>query len=359
MLLGIPYHAITLGHNWTTLPSQDDGLAMFLAEIVHSFRMPAFFIVAGYFTGLLLMRKNPGQWFRGRMLRLGVPFLACVLLLSPLQMLIDQVGMIGFSASWEQIKSGWISQVSLPGSHWIRHLWFLPALLWLSLLVALAHAAIPTLKSYRLSPRIEAAINSWPWATMLFLIGGTAVLAVAGRAAVFLTGAASHPVIQMVNFQGAAANLPFFFVGVILPRSASLLALFVKLRPTFVIGAVAASVAYAYLGSSESGVITAIKIGLVCTAGVLWAHVFFSVAYRWFDKPSPTVRRIVDASFVIYLFHQPILTGMKLALLHFGVNPEVGFLVITVVTLVTTYAIFLLVIRFPIANLLFNGVYRR
>lgn len=355
MLLGIPYHAITLGNDWTALPSQDSSSLMLVADVIHSFRMPVFFMIAGYFSCMLLARKEPVKWLNGRMIRLGIPFMACAILLSPLQMLIDQYGQNGFSASSSTIMAGWISQLASPGSHWIRHLWFLPALLWLSALLAICHIILPNLKSVRLPAHVNKFIQQWPWATMLVLIFLTTTAAVLGRGVVYLSGAAAHPVVQMVNLQGAAANLPFFIVGALLSRSKGLLNIFTDTKPAFIIAAITVSIISTRFGLDGGPLDTMLGIGLVSAASLFWAHTTFSIAHQFFNKENKLVRKFVDASFVIYLFHQPVLLFIKLILIKYMENPIGIFFITTSVTIVTSYSIYRIVISSKASNFIFNG----
>lgn len=78
MLLGIPYHA-AMAYNarvlWDIQSPEKSEILTFLSGVLVTFRMPAFFIVAGYFAAMMLERRKPTSWLRGRIIRLGIPFL--------------------------------------------------------------------------------------------------------------------------------------------------------------------------------------------------------------------------------------------------------------------------------------------
>jgi hypothetical protein len=80
MLLGIvlhatlPYFARMVGiESWW--PADDDqSLALFLLfDFIHVWRMPVFFLLAGFFAHLMLERRSMAAFMRDRLLRIAVP----------------------------------------------------------------------------------------------------------------------------------------------------------------------------------------------------------------------------------------------------------------------------------------------
>ena len=80
MLAGVVFHA-ALAHSplmhmiW---PPADAGRSVFVdavAWFLHTFRMPLFFVVAGYFAALLVARRGIGGLFRNRCMRVLLPLL--------------------------------------------------------------------------------------------------------------------------------------------------------------------------------------------------------------------------------------------------------------------------------------------
>jgi len=76
MLLGIVLHAANpylTGGDWLVADPARDGAFDAIDGVIHLFRMPAFFIVAGYFAMLLLRRRARLPFLRERLRRTLLP----------------------------------------------------------------------------------------------------------------------------------------------------------------------------------------------------------------------------------------------------------------------------------------------
>jgi len=113
---------------------------------IHSYRMPVFFILAGFFSALLFTRRGPIGLTINRVLRIGIPFVLGLLILYPLVYL--SFSFSGKAAS-ESISSNNITSIIEAGKYVIRatalndlfppkntgHLWFLYYLLFFYILI--------------------------------------------------------------------------------------------------------------------------------------------------------------------------------------------------------------------------------
>lgn len=88
LLLGLPFHVATKAI-FETEPAatafQQSLLIGGYASVTHAFRMFAFFMLAGYFAGMIRERKGTRAWLAERMRRLGLPFVASLLTLGAVQ----------------------------------------------------------------------------------------------------------------------------------------------------------------------------------------------------------------------------------------------------------------------------------
>lgn len=136
MLLGIPFHAslIYSERNWSVSAGSSLELFSFIGGLINSFRMPAFFLIAGYLSLGAIQKRGGWPWLRRRTVRLGVPLFSSAIILNPIQMVAAAVNDAGYTTSWAELSRRLVDDLSTFGPHWIRHLWFLPALLVVSAL---------------------------------------------------------------------------------------------------------------------------------------------------------------------------------------------------------------------------------
>lgn len=132
MLLGIVIHAgVTYGSiNYGTAWSlKDPGNSIIFDKVVafiHAFRMPVFFVAAGFFGALLFYKKGPKTMLVNRIKRIVLPFAAGVLITFPLIIFSFTFSKAAFAGAAHPLQQAW--KVLISGS-WrpfnVAHLWFL------------------------------------------------------------------------------------------------------------------------------------------------------------------------------------------------------------------------------------------
>jgi glucan biosynthesis protein C len=125
MLLGLVIHAAMIysPERWRVHDSSGGVGFAWLVSGIHSFRMQAFFFIAGFFTALGIDRQPIGEYLRVRGLRLMVPLVATLLTFNVLEFwLVRQL---------PPANSG-------PRADPLLHLWFLVDLSTLTLLATIA-----------------------------------------------------------------------------------------------------------------------------------------------------------------------------------------------------------------------------
>lgn len=88
LLFGLPFHVATKAifeSEPAAVAFQTSQLVGGYLSITHIFRMFAFFMLAGYFAGMMRTRKGARSWLRERARRLGLPLLASLCTLGALQ----------------------------------------------------------------------------------------------------------------------------------------------------------------------------------------------------------------------------------------------------------------------------------
>ena len=144
MWLGIVLHVASIHLVGPSVLAWRDEQRTFVADLlvgfIHAFRMPLFFILAGFFAALLIQSRGSAGMAWHRLRRLGLPFLlfwpplfALVLVFALLFVHRMARGSWGLDHSLMPLTPEYQGPATI-------HLWFLWLLLWLSLLAALAAA---------------------------------------------------------------------------------------------------------------------------------------------------------------------------------------------------------------------------
>ncbi|QJU58192.1 acyltransferase family protein [Sphingomonas sp. AP4-R1] len=352
MMLGLPYHVALLYQpgGWIVAVGKQSAALGWLASVIHQFRMPAFFIVAGYFAAMLLQRRTPGRWWRSRIVRLGVPFLSSILLLVPAMNIFAELSGRPLQAAIRE----WKHQSAISGGYWVRHLWFLIVLVYLSTLIAGLTALRPSLAAWRFSERLDTALAL----AMPFVLVGVAGLIGAYEAVAMegfhRAGWTTDLLQDSLRLNELIVFAPYFLVGFLLQRSHRLLDAFGRF--SWPVAAVAAAtVAYGVGWSPHGDDMVTSFIGGV--AALTASQVTIACARTWFDRPSRTIDRLVAGSFVLYLFHMPVLIGLFTLAKPVAISPAIDFSLILIATMAICWALCLAIERSAILSFLFTGTF--
>jgi glucan biosynthesis protein C len=355
MLLGIPYH-VALSYQ----PGQDfivhsgEGVPGFsqFADAVHLFRMPAFFVIAGYFALLLLDRREPMDWLKGRFMRLGLPLLTCLVTLVPLMNMVCELSNL---PTREAVQS-WRENSLTSGGYWVRHLWFIIVLLYFSTAAAMLVRRWPRLKS----GRVRTDVDRWcarNFAAAMFLVGVTIgaweALALEGF---YRAGLNTNVPQQILRLDEAIIFVPWFVLGGLLVRARATLERATRFSLPVAIAALALIASW-LIGHAE--VAPMVERFVAAFAALTTTQVLIAGARALLDRPMPLVRRMTDASFVIYLFHLPLIALLVWLSQSVPVPPLLKAIAIMILSLGLSYAAWSAIGRIRSMSLLFEGMLPR
>jgi glucans biosynthesis protein C len=352
MWLGIVLHvAVIHGEREALLPWRDErrtALADFLMAFIHAFRMPVFFILAGYFVALLARSRGAGGLARHRLRRLGLPFLvfwppvfaACVVLsLLFLHRIVR--------GSWGLDRSLMADHPTVPQGPSTMHMWFLWLLLWFSLLAA--------------------ALLRWfdgPWlqrgAAILRRLGSTAWGPVVLTLPLVLAGLGYPDGLVRPNgaFLPPAAewlhNGMFFVFGLaLLGHQQPLFDLYRRRCKAYALAGVLPFVAAGALVEAHA---PAVAIAFVYNmSSWLWSFALIGLALRVLDRRSAWLSYLADSSYWVYLVHMPLTIGLG-ALLFGLALPAVAKMAINIsATTLVCLVSYQLFVRFTWVSVLLNG----
>ncbi|MDH0865355.1 acyltransferase family protein [Mitsuaria sp. GD03876] len=371
MVLGIALHAadvfITAG-DWLVADPHRSVVFDALVALIHSFRVPGFFLLSGLFFAGSLGRHGAPELLMRQLLRLGLPLLTCWALLNGAQQAL---------LAWHRGGDPWEAVFSTPAP--IYHLWFLRDLLILDLLV-LAWIAIAG-RGARASGASGASgapgrltrvsARAWAWAWLSTRLGSHgpshwltvalcgALLSHALLIAIRLTGWAYVKGLGGLTLYNLAFYAPLFLAGMAMAHRPAWLDAWLR-TPAWLLPMAAFAASW---GDGASDTLTgalAREAALAVQLLGIWIATGAAVGglgrLRRGGPRSVMGRALSDASYTIFLVHHLLVVALALALLPRDWPASVKFCLIVVGTLALSLAFHRWVVRpFAAMRLLFNG----
>lgn len=352
MLLGIPFHAALpyIDFPWIVRAGETSAFLTGFADFISTFRMPAFFLLAGFFAMMFVDQRDTMRWWRQRAVQLGVPLVSTILLLNPLMMLASALN----DSAGAGVLPGWLSRLGTPGPHWIEHVWFLIFLIAYTLLLALA---------YRFGR--AGAVSRGAAAGGRLILESRANLALAAAAAgafsmlsVAVLKALGMTFIlwNMIYLSEMASLLPVFAMGCLLAARREYIERFATIDALAVALALSGTAILMLVHLREEAAYRALTFFLIPPTGIYWSKILLSVALRWLDTPNRWVRGLVNASMTIYLVHMVIIVFLGVAFALVDLPPVVEFLAITLAAGVLSLGFHRLVSGNWLLMFLFTGI---
>lgn len=349
MLGGVFYHAALVYSPHIAWRIHDPGTNPFFDIVVitfTSFRMPAFFLMAGFFCSLLFLRDNPKLVVRRRLVSLGLPFLTMLLSLQLAQYALKLIYTNHYPpATWQDFISGYV----VTGA-FISHLWFL-----LNLIIYYLAAG------YILS-------NSWLHAKARTILDHPLLLRCLRNKSACTIGASGAIVIidRTIGSWGIAnaytidtvfRYLPFFAAGALVYMRPTLFEAFLRTRTAdWVLLAIAAAIRYFW---PNAGAATIISGEIVYyQAGFLFTILVVRLSRKYMNNRTSTQQDLVDAAFSIYLFHHICVIAVAMVILGYAptMNVFLKYAIVVGIGCFVPYVFHAAIIRrYPRMRLLFNG----
>ena len=350
MFLGIVLHVTAIyGFEPTPILWRDEQrtvVADLLMTSIHSFRMPAFFILAGFFAMLLAQSRGPGGLLRHRLARLALPFA----LFWPFLWVASGLAALAFLnrmalGHWGLDKAV-IANQPIPQGPSTIHLWFLWMLLWFcvatSLLLRLPRAWFAPAAS------VLVWLARQPW--------GFAVLALP-----LLVAGASYPRGFLV---ASGAFLPpwnewlhnglFFVFGLMLHGHQT--PLFAQFQRRWALCAALGLVFYVVTGSVTHfhGPQLLGAYSYHC-AGWLWSFACIGLALKFLKSSNAVLAYLSDSAYWVYLLHFPLTIIFGALLYQLPLPPLLKITVNIATTTVICLGSYQLFVRHTWVSKLLNG----
>ena len=370
LLLGIVFHAslsfMPVFIGWAVMDVSTSYIAGGFALISHTFRMALFFLIAGFFSAMVLHKTRTRDFLQSRAVRLGVPFIVGWLVLRPLLVSgwiaggQSMRGDVDISAS---LLQGVASLTNLPNELFVgTHLWFLYYLI-LFTLSAIALRSCVLRKS---------AVHE-------------ATLTVGNKLVRFLAGAKSAPILLAVPTACCLWWMNHW--GIDTPDKS-----LVPLWPVFCLYFGCFLIGWAFQHNRErfqvysrlslfNGVFALISISVLIALTpyesqpgyecYLWVKALFCLAYgitmwtlipltlglckKLFSSPKAWIGYLSDASYWLYLIHLPLVVALQIAVAELPLHWSVKLAAVCAGTVIIGLGLYEIGVRKTRLGRLLNG----
>jgi surface polysaccharide O-acyltransferase-like enzyme len=346
MLLILPAHALALvglsNGGW-------NGVERTAYWLIHVFRLPLFFLVAGFFGALLLDARGIRSLLGNRLVRIGIPMLAVVLLVAPpLDMLVQS--QMGISLRPQGIGA-------LLDFHpsYVWFLWYLAIIYATTLLARWALERLPATRNLLL--RSGSGLLSHPAAPLLLAI--PCALSLYWQP----TWVAEAPSVSFLPRPDLLAYYGVFFAAGWVLFAAEGVREKIELRPRsyLFLAALAlppALALYLLQGEPEIGTSRGFHLlALFLLSVSTWSLVFGlpGLARHFLPRPSPRLRYWADASYWIYLSHLPVMAVLALVIFELPLPDGLRIVLLVFVTLGLIFPAYGAVVRHSAIGRVLHG----
>jgi glucan biosynthesis protein C len=306
-------YVVSPSRNWPFKDEMTTLGADLIVRLIHAFTLPTFFILAGFFSAMLYLRRGAAEFARNRATRIAFPFAVGWMILHP----IVGAGFAFANAAQSGSLSDGIAAVgtsmadgSLLFPDNTMHLWFMYDLIFFyAAILALAPIILSVPLTWRENTLAAFGfVLARPWLRlpilalitfgMLRMVGGTLFASLSfvpnwrlllGYGMYFGIGWLLYLKREQIpNFERFAWTQTLIALGI-----------FFIIDPALRLG---------LLTGGPVSRFTALLWSTVAGATMVWLCFFglTGLFLRHFNRPSPAIRYVVDAGFWIYLVHLPL-----------------------------------------------------
>jgi peptidoglycan/LPS O-acetylase OafA/YrhL len=361
MMLGIVLHSavpyMVTEFGFSKDPSATHLSIDIIFSIIHSFRMPAFMLVAGFFAAMLFYERSPLKMLKNRASRVLFPFIVFLLLLYPTLKFSRIYADATFAGSDHALEdaAAYFSDflTFLPNSTW--HLWFLYYLIFftiISVLLALMFQKLPSV-SIKIS-QIFNWVFQKPILRVFVFAGMTAVIFLSIGDSTLPHSNSLIPDVNVFIFY-----FSFYMVGWVLFKSKQLLDSFKQFDWTCTILALvlfALGLAIGPLKLIDTNPYQDMANAIVQSL-VIWSFIFgiTGLFIRYTSSYSARMRYISDASYWVYLLHYTLTIFIAPLLFGWDVHAIIKFLTVIISTTIICFVTYHYLVRSTFIGKFLNG----
>ncbi len=344
MLLGIYLHVVvgyTGDGHWPYIdPHPAHGINLTLG-VIHSFRMPTFYVMAGFFGALLWDRRGGAAFAANRLRRVLVPLvLFWVLLFPPVA-----VAVLGRERGFDHVLPAVTSGVLLKRLH-PMHLWFLEYLLLLYVVAAVVvHLVrrVPGPAKRRANAAYRWGLQRWYAPVLCALFSWLPVRAMGGYLK-DCDGVMPEPIILLAYVVPFGIGWMLYHNRDLLPRFTRHIWLYVGLTvPAWLVWA-GTTRAHPLLGAAANA--------CLCW---FWAFAWIGLFLKCLGRPHLLTRYLSDSSYWLYIMHLPVVVGLQFAFLPVPLSAMAKIPIVLALAVAILLASYDLLVRPTWIGVMLNG----
>lgn len=363
MLLGLVLHsALTYnitnhGEGW---PMQDPGTTHIFSDsmvfLIHSFRMPLFFMVAGFFGAMLFYERQTASMIKNRLQRIAIPFVVFLFVLWPVIIFSFSYTTAAFSYRADALGVALDSFTSLesfiPQS--TSHLWFL---YYLCMFTTLSVFIVLLMRQISSLSRILKQAFRWviqrPIARVLvFSVLTYIILSLLGTS---LVAASTSLVPDIDTF---TYFLFFYLIGWLLYKSRDLLHTLMQYDWLSIIAAFGLLITQGTTIQSTGIAPDTNTPLMIAYSSLIVCLLLFGITglfIRYTSRYSARWRYISDASYWVYLIHLPIAAIVPGLIMDLPVPAVFKFVIVVTTTAIVCFVSYHYLVRNTFIGKFLNG----
>jgi glucans biosynthesis protein C len=347
MVLILPAHALAL----IGLRGGRNDVEAALYWLIHVFRLPLFFLIAGFFAALLVEARGTGAAVRNRLVRIGIPLVVVVAIVAPVLALLLQ----GVSIDGNYPGPNGLAAFTDFQPSYVWFLWYLAMLYATALALRFVLERSPSLReqlhragSHLIPHQVAPLLLALPCALLLYrqptwiaeapatsFVPRSDLLAYYGM--FFAAGWALFAIRDLRDRIESQPRRYAFFAAFSLPPA---LALFLQQDVPAI-------------GASRGFHLLALLLLSVTT----WSLVFalLGLSRRFLRESNPRLRYWADASYWIYLSHFPVMAALALVLFELSLPDSLRLVILVLATLAVIYPAYSILVRHTAIGRVLHG----
>lgn len=351
MWLGILLHAIiaykaTPESGWPNDPGANSRLLDWIYNFIHSFRMPLFFLIAGFFARMVVLKSGMNYFIQQRFHRIFIPFIVSVVVLVPISMLPFYFNRYYYFRGLS-IQEAWgASLAEMMRWNGLAHVWFL---YYLMIFYVITVAACFLMKHYTKSKgelfKYDFYRKGWFFVVCSILILSAELKYFNAIYPEVYTGI--KPNLFFILYYGF-----FYCAGWMLQKRMHHVEKLASVGWSFTISGILVS-QLMWMSKTDSNPNWVFFLSAVRTVTLIIG--MMGLFIRYFNQHSSIWRYCSDASYWVYLVHLSMVAGLQVLLMDIQMPGMIKAMLIIVISLTLSLLSYHYLVRYTFIGKTLHG----